>query len=102
MLEPIPGGIATGSSSPAASALLGDVEPDDVSPLLNRLQDLGGSKAQVSPWGSDGKLFRCSCRANVSDTSLLSRHFEAVAREPAGAVEQVLAKVEAWRAMQQN
>jgi hypothetical protein len=70
-------------------------------PLLAKLQQIGGADAKVVEWGSSGELYRCSCRAK-SDASPLARHFEAVAAEPVAAVEQVVAKVEAWRSQQQN
>jgi hypothetical protein len=75
---------------------------DGVSPLLARLEELGGADAQVSEWGSGGQLFRCRCRAKVGNESPLARHFEAIASEPVLAVEQVVAKVEAWRTEQQG
>jgi hypothetical protein len=74
---------------------------DPVQPLLTYLQNLGVMDAQVSEWGASGGLFRCSCRAMLEDKSSLARHFEAVADEPAIAVEQVVAKVEAWRSAEQ-
>ncbi len=79
-----------------------DAAVNRVSPLLARLEELGGSDAQVSEWGSGGELFRCCCRAKMATDSPLARHFEAVASEPAVAVEQVVAKVEAWRTEQQS
>jgi hypothetical protein len=72
-----------------------------VEPMLAKLQQIGGADAKVVEWGSSGELYRCSCRAK-SDASPLARHFEAVAAEPVAAVEQVVAKVEAWRNQQQN
>jgi hypothetical protein len=38
----------------------------------------------------------------LAATSPLARHFEAVAGAPTAAVEQVVAKVEAWRTEQQS
>ncbi|MCI0333643.1 MAG: hypothetical protein L0228_10525 [Planctomycetes bacterium] len=84
--------------APLAPAL----EADGLAPLLTRLQAMGGADAQVAPWGSSGQLYRCCCRAKLSETSVLARHFEAVASEPVAAVEQVVAKVEAWRTEQQT
>jgi hypothetical protein len=92
------GEAAPATSLPFASAL----EPAGVTTLLARLQELGGADAQVGPWGSSGELYRCCCRAKLAETSALARHFEAVAGEPTAAVEQVVAKVEAWRTEQQN
>jgi hypothetical protein len=45
-------------------------------------------------------MYRCQCRVALGDSPNVTRHFEAVAEKPAAAVEQVVAKVEAWRAMQ--
>jgi hypothetical protein len=77
-----------------------DLENQDVKTLLVRLHELGGTDAQVGPWGSSGELYRCCCRAKFATTSPLARHFEAVADEPLDAVEQVVAKVEGWRSEQ--
>jgi hypothetical protein len=88
----------TDAPSAAAPPVATEAAPvNPVQPLLTRLQDLGGIDAQVSEWGASGEFFRCSCRAKLEDTSGLARHFEAVANEPALAVEEVVAKVEAWR-----
>lgn len=83
-------------------APLSGAQNQDIAALLTRLQQIGGADAQVSPWGSGGDLYRCCCRAKLEDTSMMVRHFEAVAAEPTAAVEQVVAKVEAWRTEQQN
>lgn len=73
-----------------------------VAKLLAQLQQLGAADAHVVPWGSSGQLYRCFCKAKLAIASPLARHFEAVAGEPTAAVEQVVAKVEAWRTEQQN
>jgi hypothetical protein len=69
--------------------------------LYARLDQLGVHKRQLVDWGENG-LHRFTCAAAVVDTPRFSRHFEAIAPEPQMAVEQVLAKVEAWRASQQR
>jgi hypothetical protein len=74
----------------------------EVITLLARLHELGGANAQVMPWGSSGQFYRCCCRANLAESSPMARHFEAVAEAPIAAVEQVVAKVEAWRTEQRN
>jgi hypothetical protein len=90
---------ATTGEAPAQAA--NQAGAGGVEPLLAKLQEIGGADAKVVEWGSSGELFRCSCRAK-SDASPLARHFEAVAAEPVAAVEQVVAKVEAWRSQQHN
>jgi len=94
----------SGMESASSAAILPEAgaHPQDVAALLTHLQQIGGADAQVSPWGSGGDLFRCCCRAKLEETSMMVRHFEAVAAEPTAAVEQVVAKVEAWRTEQQN
>jgi hypothetical protein len=79
-----------------------ETDGDDLTPLLARLQELGGSDAKIAPWGTSGELYRCCCQAKVAESSPIARHFEAVASEPAAAVEQVVAKVEAWRTERQS
>lgn len=93
---------SNGDSIASTHEPLKDDPADAVSDLLSQLQKIGGAEAQVAPWGSSGGLYRCCCRAKLGEESALARHFEAVAAEPAAAVEQVVAKVEAWRTEQQN
>ncbi len=70
--------------------------------LLSRLEQLGAADPKVSPWGSSGRLYRCSCGAALANSPAFTQHFEAVATEPALAVEQVVAKVQAWQTAQRN
>ncbi|MEX2308163.1 MAG: hypothetical protein WD738_11250 [Pirellulales bacterium] len=87
----------------ATSAAADDAGVSDrLSPLYSRLKELGASDPQLGPWGSSGEMYRFCCRAALADTPAFTRHFEAVAAEPVGAVEQVVAKVEAWRATQRG
>jgi hypothetical protein len=95
---------ASGLTQAAAESPAATLPPSDdaVGKLLAQLEQLGAEDAEVVPWGSGGQLYRCFCRAKVADTSPLARHFEAVAGAPTAAVEQVVAKVEAWRTEQRN
>jgi hypothetical protein len=86
-------------AAPPAAATTGD---DRVQALLSRLEQLGGSDPKVGPWGSSGHLFRCCCQAPLGNSPTVTQHFESVAAEPALAVEQVVAQVEAWRTARQN
>ncbi|HEX4412947.1 MAG TPA: hypothetical protein VH107_04910 [Lacipirellulaceae bacterium] len=76
--------------------------PDRVSELMSRLQKLGAADTNLAPWGSDGHLYRFSCRAPLASAPAMTQHFESVADQPAAAVEQVLAKVEAWQVAQRE
>jgi hypothetical protein len=75
---------------------------DRVKALMSRLEQLGGADTKVSPWGSGGHLYRCCCQAPLANSPAVTQHFESVAAEPALAVEQVVAKVEAWRTAQRS
>ena len=77
-------------------------DDDRVKSLMSRLQQLGGSDPKVAAWGSGGHLFRCCCQAPLANSPAVTQHFESVAAEPALAVEQVVAKVEAWQTAQRN
>jgi hypothetical protein len=77
-------------------------EGEKLPALMSRLEALGAREPKLAPWGNTGKLYRFCCRANLGDSSAFSRHFESVADEPAAAVEQVVAKVEAWRLAQSS
>jgi hypothetical protein len=94
----VPGVVAPVQAAPSTTT----TDDDAVTKLLAQLEELGAAGAQVAPWGSSGELYRCYCQAKLEETSLLARHFEAVAAEPSAAVEQVVAKVEAWRTEQQS
>jgi hypothetical protein len=73
---------------------------DQLPALLTRLEQLGGIDPQLVAWGSSGQLYRFCCRATLADAPSYTRHFEAIAPEPLVAVENVVAKVEAWRTAQ--
>jgi hypothetical protein len=85
-------------ASPAAA----NMSKDRVQELLSRLEQLGGTDPKVAPWGSSGHLFRCCCRAPLGNSPTVTQHFESVAAEPALAVQQVVAQVEAWRTAQRD
>ncbi len=87
-----PAGGSLASAEPSAP-----VETDRLPALLARLEKLGVADPHLAAWGSSGQLYRFCCRAALSNTPAHARHFEAVAAEPVAAVEQVVAKVEAWR-----
>jgi hypothetical protein len=96
---------ATEAAEPAGAeaadaASLSNAAADRLPQLYSRLESLGVSNPQLAPWGSSGQMYRFCCRAALVETPALARHFEAVAPEPVLAVEQVVAKVEAWRAIQ--
>jgi|RhiMethySRZTD1v2_1073278.scaffolds.fasta_scaffold953550_1 hypothetical protein len=76
--------------------------PDRLSELMARLQHLGAADTKLAPWGGDGRLYRFTCRAPLPTAPSMTQHFESVAAEPAMAVEQVLAKVEAWKVAQRD
>jgi hypothetical protein len=69
---------------------------------MSRLQKLGVADTNLAPWGSDGHLYRFTCRAPLANAPALAQHFECVAEQPDAAVEQVLAKVEAWQVAQRD
>ncbi len=97
-IQSIPVSVAPlAETSPAASK-----NDDLVQALLSRLEQLGGAEPKLAPWGSSGHLFRCSCRAPLVNSPVVTQHFESVAAEPALAVEQVVAQVENWRTAQRN
>jgi hypothetical protein len=87
-------------SSPASQSDL--VDAAQIPALLARLERLGAVDPQLAAWGSSGQLYRFCCRAAVGNSPMHTRHFESVAAEPLEAVEQVVAKVEAWRGEQRG
>ena len=75
---------------------------DRLPELMSRLQKLGAADTNLAPWGSDGHMYRFSCRAPLASAPAMTQHFESVADQPTVAVEQVLAKVEAWQVAQRD
>jgi hypothetical protein len=101
LITPTPAEKAPDASPPAAPSTLADGPAQDRVPaLLSHLEKLGAAEPKLAAWGDSGHLYRFSCRAALADSPSLTRHFESVAEEPAAAVEQVVAKVEAWRTAQ--
>jgi len=101
IFAPVAQAEATGSTStetPAATPR----DTDRLPALMSRLEELGGIEPQLVPWGNGGKLYRFHCQAALGDTPNLKHHFESVAAEPLVAVEDVVAKVEAWRTAERD
>jgi hypothetical protein len=88
-------------SSPSNLSVNASTE-DRMPELMSRLQKLGAADTSLAPWGSDGHLYRFSCRAPLANAPAMTQHFESVADQPTVAVEQVLAKVEAWQVAQRD
>jgi hypothetical protein len=80
----------------------GSSAADRMPELMSRLQKLGAADTSLAPWGNDGHLYRFSCRAPLANAPAMTQHFESVADQPTVAVEQVLAKVEAWQVAQRD
>jgi hypothetical protein len=91
-------------ATPPTSTDLGTEQSADdrLKSLMHRLEKIGGTEPRLAAWGSSGQLYRFCCRATLNNASPITRHFEAVAAEPLVAVEDVVAKVEAWRAAEQD
>jgi hypothetical protein len=91
-----------GDASVATHEPLADETRDGVAALLAKLQEIGAADARVGPWGASGQFYRCCCQAKLAESSPMARHFEAVAEEPLAAVQQVVAKVEAWQSQHKS
>lgn len=73
---------------------------DRMSELMTRLARLGAVDTKTVPWGDRGQMYRFSCRAPLTNAPIMMQHFESVAAQPTQAIEQVVAKLEAWRGTQ--
>jgi hypothetical protein len=93
------GGTTTRNSTANAAPRV--MHSDRMPTLLARLEQLGAVDTQLAPWGQSGSLYRFCCRAARTDMPRFTRHFESVAAEPHLAVEEVVAKVEAWCSQRQ-
>jgi hypothetical protein len=99
-----PAAVTPPATVPAPPSGGGDADSaaDRMQQLMSRLQKLGAADTNLASWGSDGHLFRFSCRAPLASAPAMTQHFESVAEQPTAAVEQVLAKVEAWQVAQRD
>lgn len=75
---------------------------DRMSELMTQLARLGAVDTKTVPWGDRGQMYRFSCRAPLTNAPIMMQHFESVAAEPTQAIEQVVAKLEAWRGTQRD
>ena len=103
-LAPAPSRLPTPDSPSATSPVnLSPPGPNaELQALYSRLEQLGAHDPQLAAWGSSGQLHRFCCEATLAGAANFNRHFEAVAADPQQAVEEVVAKVEAWRAAQRE
>lgn len=104
--EPASAGVASSPfSSPGASFTKDSIGQNSndvrVAELVAKLQRMGAENTSLAPWGGGG-LYRFSCSAPLANAPMMTQHFESVAAEPAAAVEQVVAKVEAWQVAQRD
>lgn len=93
-----PNSATANQSTPSANIAPNDRLPE----LMSRLAQLGAADTSMVPWGDGGQLYRFNCRAPLTNAPIMMQHFESVAAEPTRAVEQVLAKLEAWRTAQRD
>jgi hypothetical protein len=98
--RPVDVAVGGGSVSVENEESVGNEDP--MKSLYARLKQLGARRPQLSPWGSGGQLYRFSCQMSIAGVEDFNRHFDAIAAEPQVAVEEVIAKVEAWRNGQQE
>jgi hypothetical protein len=96
------GGTKNASRGPAGRQSFNGLDGEHLSALLKQLETLGGTEPKLTAWGTTGELYRFSCRAAIADIPAFARHFESVAATPQGAVEDVVAKVGAWRTAQRE
>lgn len=65
--------------------------------IQGQLRELGVSQYVLEPWGGEGDAYRFWCKVPTGESVLVTRYFEAIDRDSAGAVVRVLAEIEAWR-----
>jgi hypothetical protein len=92
--EPEEVGVAHSQAMPAVETSAGG-RFDAVS---RRLQELGAESIRLEAADVRGEQYRFACRVPLPESAVYSRPFEALAGDPAAAMEQVLAEVEAWLA----
>lgn len=89
---------AANQTTPPANVATNDRMPE----LMLRLAQLGAADTNMAPWGDGGQMYRFSCRAPLTNAPIMMQHFESVAAAPTQAIEQVVAKLEAWRVAQRD
>lgn len=100
--SPTPPTVATNDSANQAALPPQAAAKDRMPELMSRLQQLGAADSKLAPWGDGGHLYRFTCRAPLANAPMMTQHFESIAADPAQAVEQVVAKLEAWQVAQRE
>ena len=82
---------------PGAAALL-PAQADPFTVMERKLREYGATYYLLETWGNSGELFRFHCKMSIGTNPHQTRHFEATDRNALRAMNQVLQRVEAWRA----
>ncbi len=72
--------------------------PSDYGEIQERLKKLGATYYVLESWGNDQQLYRFFCKMAVAGDTDYVHCFEATHSDPLRAMQQVLQKVETWRA----
>ena len=78
-------------------AVVGQPSGERFTEIQQRFRHLGATYTLLETWGDQGQLYRFYCRIGMAGSSTYSRYFEATDEDPLGAMDKVLAQVEAWR-----
>jgi hypothetical protein len=89
---PQPSGLPPSGAAPLAA------QADPFTVMEQKLREYGATYYLLETWGNNGELFRFHCKMAIGKNSHYTRHFEATDRDALRAMNQVLERVEAWRA----
>ena len=82
--------VGVGSAPPAGSDWFGWTQ--------QRLRALGATYYLLETWGRQGEMYRFHCKMAIAGNPDYTKHFESTGSDAAGAMQDVLRQVEAWRA----
>ena len=77
-------------------------QPDRFTAMERKLREYGATYYLLETWGNEGELYRFHCKMAIGNNPHYTRHFEATDRDALRAMNQVLERVESWRAGRQQ
>ncbi len=89
-------GDAAGASAPSWSA--SEAQADPFTAMERKLREYGATYYLLETWGNQREMFRFHCKMAVGNDPNYTRHFEAIDSDALRAMNQVVNRVEAWRA----
>jgi hypothetical protein len=82
----------------APSSAGAEAQADPFTAMERKLREYGATYYLLETWGNQREMFRFHCKMAVGNDPNYTRHFEAIDHDALRAMNQVVNRVEAWRA----